>query len=683
MPRTQYDLIRLNGGLDQVTPTLSLPSGICRRAANFECSIYGGYRRILGYERFDGRPSPSEQLYSLLEVAFLPGESISAGDVITGSVSTSTAEVIIVNDKGGGIHELVVTKASGQFDVAESLEVSTVPSAVVVEQLGVEPNGALAAGYLGATADLYRADIAAVPGEGRVLGVGHYKDTVYAWRNAAGGASAKMFESTPTGWQEITLPIEMGFYDGAVLITAGMTVEGQSSGATGQVKAVILESGSFGNSDAAGRLIFTSVSGTFTATEHLKVGTTNNKARVLAAQSQITLLPDGKYETVVATFGGEANTKLYGVDGVNRAFEFDGTYFIPVNGPVSPDKPNHLAVHKQHLFLSYGASLIFSGTTLPFNFTSLAGAGEIACPENITNLTVMPGDQTSGALAVFGLSNTSILYGSDDQSFALAVFNSSTGARPGTAKSMEQVYSFDNRGITALTTSLNFGNFVAASPTLNLRPFIVPRINLAVGSMTNTENGQYRVFFSDGTALYMTVVNGRVAGTMPIQMKDAVSCVTQGLNSDGQTVAFFGATNGFVYQIDKGTSFDGEDIIGHIDLVYNATGSPRILKRYRKAVLEVTGDSYCEFGFGYKLGYGTQDLTQSATQGQSTDLRSSFWDEGQWDNVVLDGNEISPNEIDLTGSAENMAISISSISALFKPFTVNSVIVHYTPRRGM
>ncbi len=55
LPRVQYDLIRLAGGLDQVTPTLTLPPGFARKAANFECNVSGGYTRIAGYERFDGR----------------------------------------------------------------------------------------------------------------------------------------------------------------------------------------------------------------------------------------------------------------------------------------------------------------------------------------------------------------------------------------------------------------------------------------------------------------------------------------------------------------------------------------------------------------------------------------------------------------------------------------------------
>jgi len=91
-PRVQYDLIRLNGGLDQVTPTLSLPPGVARRAANFECSITGGYTRIAGYERFDGQPSPSAAVYNIL-VCTLTG-TVAVGATVVGLASSATAKVI-------------------------------------------------------------------------------------------------------------------------------------------------------------------------------------------------------------------------------------------------------------------------------------------------------------------------------------------------------------------------------------------------------------------------------------------------------------------------------------------------------------------------------------------------------------------------------------------------------------
>jgi hypothetical protein len=234
-----------------------------------------------------------------------------------------------------------------------------------------------------------------------------------------------------------------------------------------------------------------------------------------------------------------------------------------------------------------------------------------------------------------------------------------------------------------MSTSLNFGNFVPASLTMNLRPFIQAHRELAIGSSVNRDKGQYRIFFSDGTALYLTIMNGQVLGSMPIQFADTINCCVDSESTSGGTVQFFGSTNGFVYQMDMGTSFDGDDIAANINLVYNSTKSPRILKRYRKASLEVTGDSYAEVQFGYDLGYRTQALTQAADATYANDLRSSYWDEMIWDNFVWDGADIAPTEIEVTGTAVNMAIRLSSNSNILNSFTVNNIIVHYTLRRGI
>jgi hypothetical protein len=146
---------------------------------------------------------------------------------------------------------------------------------------------------------------------------------------------------------------------------------------------------------------------------------------------------------------------------------------------------------------------------------------------------------------------------------------------------------------------------------------------------------------------------------------------------------FLGATNGFVYELDRGTSFDGSAIAASIGLPFNSINSPRILKRYRKASVEVTGDAYAEFQFGYDLGYRSRYFTQDSDSSHENDLRASYWDEWIWDEFVWDGSDIAPSEVEVRGTAENIAIRVSSVSELLEPFTVNSIIVHYTLRRGL
>jgi hypothetical protein len=248
---------------------------------------------------------------------------------------------------------------------------------------------------------------------------------------------------------------------------------------------------------------------------------------------------------------------------------------------------------------------------------------------------------------------------------------------------MDQAYVLDDRGVMTLGTSLNFGNFLPASLTMNIRPFLEVRKNLATASAVSRDKGQYRVFFSDANALYLTMLNGKLLGSMPVQFTNPVTCACEGEDTDGNAATFFGSTNGFVYQLDVGTSFDGQPIPANLNLVYNSTRSPRVLKRYRKAAVELTGDSFAEIAFGYDLAYRKTSLSQAADETYENDLRSAYWDSMTWDNFVWDGADITPSEIEVVGTAENMAIRISSVSAILQPFTVNNIIVHYTVRRGL
>jgi len=675
-PKVNYDLIRLGGGLDQVTPTLSLPPGVARRAANFECSITGGYTRIAGYERFDGRPSPSAANYNILVLTFTA--TVTVGQTVTGSVSGATGRVIVVNTAS-----LVITRETGTFAAGDVLNNGSGFVGTITSVEGVAADGLLDAQYQNLAADNYRADITVVPGSGSVLGVAYYNGTVYAWRNNAGGTAAVMHKSTSAGWVAITLGKELSFGTGTAAIVDGNTVTGATSGATGVVARVVLQSGTFASGNAAGRLILSSSTGVFTNGENLTVAAAV-KAIAGGAATQITLTTGGRYETVVANFGGgTANYKLYGCDGVNRAFEFDGTTFVPIVTGMTVDTPSHICFHKQHLFLSFNASVQFSALGFPYQWTPLLGAGEIAMNAEVTNLLVLPGDQSSGALGVYTRSDTSVLYGTSSANFSLSTFNSGTGAFPYTAQNMDQAYVLDDRGIMSLGTSLNFGNFVPAALTMNIPKFIEQHRGLSVGSTVNRDKGQYRVFFSDVSALYLTILNGRVLGSMPMQFQHNINCAIDSEAPTGGTVQFFGSTNGYVYQMDLGTSFDGEQIPANMNLVYNSIKSPRILKRYRKAAVELSGDSYAEIQFGYDLGYRTTALTQAEDASYQNDLRSSYWDEMVWDNFVWDGSDISPSEIEVSGTAENIAIRISSNSDLFSSFTVNNIIVHYTLRRGL
>ena len=676
MPPVKYDLIKLGGGLDQVTPTLSLPPGVVKRAANFEASITGGYTRIAGYERFDGHPNPSDAQYNILAgtLTYTP----SVGDTVTGYSSAVTAKVIQVNDGS-----IVVTRATGDFIQGELLT-SGVNNVMVIDEVTTAADGLADAEYLLLAANDYRADIQEVPGAGPVRGVAYFNGDVYAWRNNLTNTAMGMWKSTASGWTAVNLGYELFFNAGTAAISKGQTVTGATSGATAVVSHIVVQDGDWTTLDAVGFISFQSVTGSFVSGENLQVGGVT-KAKANGGSSAVTLQPSGRVGTIISNFGGYTEVpSLYGADGVNPAFELyeDGRYVRIYTG-MNPDNPTHITAHKNHLFLSYKSSVQHSAPGNPHNWNPVDGAGEISLSSAVTEWLVQPGDQSSGAMAIYTRNDTYMLYGTGQANWNLTPYNVGTGAIAYTGQNMSSSFVLDDRGVINLATTLNYGNFDTSALTLNIRPFIQARRNLAVASCVNREKSQYRVFFSDGTAIYLTMANNLMLGAMPIQFPIRVTCMVEGEKPDGSETSFFGADNGFVYRLDAGGSFDGDNIPANLSLVYNAINSPRILKRYRKASVEMTGESYAQIEFSYDLGYRSAFIDQPDGFDASSDLRSSYWDSFTWDRFVWDGGELSPSEIEMNGTAENVSIRVSSVSNLFLPFTVNSIILHYTPRRGL
>jgi hypothetical protein len=86
MAQRTYDF-GLFGGLDLVTPPLVVPPGKVLSSKNYEPADEGGYRRITGYERYDGRPSPSDATYWILDFDAGTGTEPTPGNTIDGAIS--------------------------------------------------------------------------------------------------------------------------------------------------------------------------------------------------------------------------------------------------------------------------------------------------------------------------------------------------------------------------------------------------------------------------------------------------------------------------------------------------------------------------------------------------------------------------------------------------------------------
>ncbi len=673
------DFIQFAGGLDTDTPPLSLGTGFLRDGQNIEMAINGGYKTLTGYERYDGRPSPSDAAYAILEVTITGAYAV--GDTVTGATSGATGVIAAVADDET---YFVLTKLSGTFE-AESLEISATPIATAAGAQTVDGAStvALHATYRNAAADIYRADIAAVPGSGAIRGVIQYNDVKYAFRDNAGATACALYKSTSGGWSLVSLGRELAFTSGGTTeIVEGDTITGATSGATAVLTRVVLESGSWAAGDAAGRFIFASQTGTFQA-ENINVGASPNLATIAGNSSAITLLPGGRYEFDVDNFTGLATTRrIYGADGVNRGLEFDGTVCVPIRTGMASHAPKFVRVHKNQLFFSFDSSVQHSGIGTPYKFTLLSGAAELAQGDTVTGMVVLAGDATTGAMAIFTRNGTKVLYGSSSANWNLVDYEKGQGAWAYTTQRMGLTFMLDDRGLTTLETSTKFGNFRDAVVSDRVQSWLKQRRTRAIASCLARDVGQYRLFFSDGAALYVTKSAKGVVGMTPVLFPDAVTCVWSGEKNDGSEEIFFGSDDGFVYQMERGTSFDGDSLEWWMNLAFNPSKNPRMNKQYKHATFEVSGDGYAEFDFTYELGYASSEIAQKAAASTVTvDLAAVLWDTFTWDAFVWDGRTLLPAESDVHGLAENVSLILRGNSDSFQPLTFSGSLLQYINRR--
>lgn len=690
LPRTEKNVISLAGGLDLVTTPIQVKPGKVISSDNFEPDINGGYKRMAGIERFDGRPRPSDADYHMVE-GVITG-SILVGDTITGVTSGATAKVIVVVSSTSW----VVTRLTGTF-VAETVNVSGSPEATVsdVTQDGAA-TGALHATYNNLAADDYRADITTVPGSGPVRGVRYYNGVLYAFRDNAGATACVMHKETASGWTAITFGQELQFDNAVGEISEGDSVTGLSSGANGVVKRALLRTGTW-TSAGVGTLVFDSVTGgPFTDGEALQVSAAT-KADADGVESSITLLPGGRFDfDNVNFFGTSATLRMYCADGVNELGEFDGTRWVPIRTGITGAKPKFVAGHRNHLFTAVDSSIQHSGVGSPYSWTALTGASELALGEECTGMLPQTGDASSGALVASTNNKIFILYGTSSADWNLVTHSPDSGGRAYTGQNIGFAHFLDTKGVTQLIASQAFGGFQLSVLTQAIQPIIDAKRGLETASGIVRKTNQYRLFFSDGTGLIMQVVPNsssysvKFGAIMPFDYGARVmNAIDSTIDSSGIERIFGACTDGYVYELDRGTSFDGDAIAAHFLMAFNHSKSFRTKKRYRRTVLQFRAENTVDISVGYDLAYGNLDTSYGdsvsagsviAKTGQAV---GGYWDSFNWDSFTWDASYAQELNVDTPGSGDSIAILVSGETDENEPYTIHTCTTYFLPGREL
>ncbi len=609
---------RFMGGLDLTSSSLTRNkrAGALIGCMNYE-SREEGYRYIDGYERFDGRKSPSN---------------------------------ILADDPG---------------TEAENTETR-------------------------------REAIGEVPGTGDIFGVWRFNNKTYAFRKDSGG-TARMFESGPDGWAEVLRQWQAEFTTGN-----GSPPQHGESVSDGSVSATVvglyLKSGSWGDGDAAGVLVLRySGDSRYSSNADLMVASDSGRTLSISGTPERQSLGTGEeYAFFNSNFYARHDLeRMYWVTGEvgGHVWEWDGRMLL--HSPIGIDQaaPKFIAAHSDHLFIGYEeGSVIHSDIGNPRAFTAVGGATEIGIGDRLTGM--IPGYK--GRMFLFGRNRTEVLTGTSASDWRVVTVSEEAGAMKGTVVLMDQPTCLDDRGMRNVAAVEAFGDFDIHTMSKKIRPLLDFKRDggiLPVASVRVRRKSQYRIFFNDGEVLVASYIqrgpNLSVEYTRSsFDLSDSQGNATLGVvrsicsveDRDGRERIFFSMKNsGYVYEMDRGDSFDGHRIQGYLRFPYNDLGTPEWVKRFRKVRINVDSTLRSKFSVA-------ADFDDDAVEGERGNVfealgPSSIWDEYSWSEFYWAASAKRIAESRIHGRGNTISLVLFSDPSTIQPAHIFSGATVFFDRR--
>jgi len=668
----QPDVTALMGGMDRISTSMTARPGTASYSFNYEAVFGGGFGRVGGIERFSGKQRPSDAVY----VAF-PAQTfftVNVGDIVQSPTTGASATCIFATST-----LIVLTRISAvPFVAGEEVEV------------GGNPVGVLGSGDPGITAMMdnqfralaaasYRVAILAVPGAGPVRGIAALKGTLYAWRNNLSNTKMELYKSTPTiGWQRVALGEYVVFSDANTSVGAADTLTQGTTTAT--ILAVILESGTLASGVNTGKLLITARVNDFAPGAATSTG--GGLLTLSAAQVGITLLPSGRVLTDVWNFTASTDTtKIYGCDGVNPEFEYDGTLYVPLTTGQSV-RATTVRCHKNHVFFGFRGSVQHSGIADPYKYTAVSGASELGTGDVVTGFISVPGSEDRAAMLILCQDSTWVLFGNSADIASPTVWQMTplsrdAGANAFSVEDTGEPMAHDAPGMRVYKTTQNFGNFAWELASRMIERQVQNKTPRA--SCFTKAFSRYRLFFTDGTAISGTPGPGGWEWTLIDYGRNIM--VAYSTEMSGATRTFYGDDQGFVYEADVGRSFDGANIFAVLRLNALHQRAPMMEKTYRYGFVETLAEG--AFTLNVAAEFNDSDTSKAITPTFSAQLlgAGAQWDTTSWDQVFWDSKRLDRRRIAIEGSGYNAAPVFYTDAADELPHQLKTVTLIYTPRR--
>jgi len=322
-----------------------------------------------------------------------------------------------------------------------------------------------------------------------------------------------------------------------------------------------VDSGTWAGNDAHGRMQVASITPVSPATrayigagDEIRTGAGGGGSLIAVVESaaNYAYLPslsaleenNSRYQMITANFyGNEDWETLYGVSGAGQAFAYDGFYFRRIYTGIAPDldDPRHISYYQGTLALGYAAgNVTLSVPGNPENFSGVAGAVSMDTGDPVTGLLSLNGT----SLGVFCRSSIGTIVGTSIDNYSYTIISPAEGAIEYTVQNMGEPVYCSNKGLTTLSQTAAYGDFLGNPLSYAVTPWLVPRIQQTKNPLADGFNfidnpaamyssgvgilfatvcrskNQYRLYFEDGSCLTMTLQGAQKEPVFTLQQAD-------------------------------------------------------------------------------------------------------------------------------------------------------------------
>lgn len=395
------------------------------------------------------------------------------------------------------------------------------------------------------------------------------------------------------------------------------------------------------------------------------------------------LLPGGRFEFKEIHYAGRSR-ELVGVDGVNHGFIWDGEAFKQIVNPgmdeTSDDCPIHVeSLPSEILLFAYaGGSLQWSELGNPEGWDVVEGAGEAALASDITGVQSQAKDTT----AVFCADRTYVIRGRVPNQWQVETLFSDAGAVEHSIQSVGDSIYLDAKGLTRLSRVQQFGDFDSLPLSQKVDPLMKAAIHDLDCTLISRAKHQYRIFLSSGAGVVATIVGGEVVGFSQFDYGRRMFCAAS-VNTKAGERMLCGGYDGFVYELDSGTSFDGDLIETLARLAYSSFSNQNqsltgIKKRLSRAVLEIRAQSPIEAFFAPSFDYEDADIPESV-EGQIALGEGAYWGGGNFDEASWSSSLVHRAHFPLVGIGETVSALIQTRSDVALPHALSTLSYRFIP----